>query len=82
MLVPFLVIGILGYISMGEFLETLDLGLFPMRPALAGQTDYLMQCGCCFIMVSVILANICRIIALKVHFFDMINKEITWKRNV
>lgn len=80
MLIPFYIIGVLGYLSFGNAVENID--LFPIRPALPGDSDIYMKIAQCLVIVSVSLANITRVIALKLHVFDMAGKPITWKRNV
>jgi hypothetical protein len=80
MLVPFYIIGVLGYLSFGDAVKNID--LFPIRPALPGDSDIYMKIAQCLVIVSVSLANITRVIALKLHVFDMAGKPITWKRNV
>lgn len=39
-LIPFLIIGIMGYLSLGDLCKTIP--LFPDRPSVPGQTDWLM----------------------------------------
>jgi len=57
-----------------------------MRPSLITNgeldMDYAMKIGRVFVIVTVILANISRIIAIKKHFFYMINRDISFKANI
>lgn len=63
LLVPFVVIGILGYISFGSSVTSLD--LFPARPALLGSSDLMMNIAQVLIIFGVCLGNISRFIAFK-----------------
>lgn len=70
----------MGYLSFGDKVKDID--LFPIRPSLPGDSDIYMKIAQCLVIIAVSLANVTRVIALKCHVFDMMNKEITWKRNV
>lgn len=80
MLIPFFAIGTLGYISLGDAAMNVD--IFPARPALEGSNDIAMTIGQVLVVLSVILANMSRVIAMKCHVFDMMGKEINSKNNI
>jgi len=80
MLLPYFAIGLLGYISFGD--NILGIDLYPLRTPLAGSNDIVMIIGQCLVIASVSIANVSRVITFKCHVFDMLGKNITWKRNV
>lgn len=65
---------------MGETAVFLD--LLPDRVGIIGQSDYLMKIAKACVTVSVCLAYITRVIAMKAQIFLMLGKQITWKANV
>jgi len=77
----FLTVGIVGYISMGDALIDLGIDIFPNRPGL-GDSDLAMTIGKVGVIFVLIISNICRVVAIKKHFFYMIDREITHKANI
>jgi len=76
---PYLSIGILGYLSLGAAGKTLD--LFPNRPAIVGSWDILMKIGKVGLVVTIYVAYLMRVIVVKRQFFDFCRMEITPKKN-
>jgi len=76
---PYLTIGVLGYLSLGAAGKTLD--LFPNRPALDGSWDILMKIGRVGLVVTIYVAYLMRVIVVKRQFFDFCKMEITPKKN-
>jgi len=80
LIIPYIIIGIMGYYSFGDYILNID--LFPARPSLLQYNDILMKIGMVLVIFGVCLGNISRFIALKQLCFEIINKDLTWKRNV
>lgn len=80
MIIPFFAIGTLGYISLGD--AALNVDIFPARTPIVGSNDIAMTIGQVGVVLSVVLANMSRVIAMKCHVFDMMGKKITAKNNM
>lgn len=82
MCIPYICIAVIAYFSFGTLAKHVD--LWPGRPPLTDSTggDFLMKIALGFLICSVTLSLIARIVALKNQVFMMLNKKITWKTNV
>merc|ERR1712048_414936 len=80
LLIPYIVIGVMGYYSFGEYILNID--LFPARPTLLQYNDILMKIGMVLVIFGVCLGNISRFIALKQLLFEIFKSKMTWKKNV
>jgi len=76
---PYISIGVLGYISLGALGTSID--LFPNRLPLNESNDVLMKIGKVGLVITIYVAYLMRIIVIKRQFFDFFNMELTKKRN-
>jgi hypothetical protein len=77
---PYILFGIIGYISVGEM--ALGLDLFPDRAALPGSTDFLMFMVKALLIGVIMIAYLVRFIALKLQVFSMLGKTLTKNYNI
>jgi len=80
MLISYMIIGVMGYVSMGD--NNLSLDLFIDRPALEGSSDILITIIKVLMIGIMMIAYLVRFIALKVQIFNIASKQITKKNNI
>lgn len=80
MFVCYTIIGILGYVSLGDIAMSLD--LYIDRPALEGSADTLITIVKIFTIGIMMIAYLTRFIALKVQIFNIASKQITNRNNL
>jgi len=73
--IPYLLFGIVGYLSLGENVMNFD--LFPDRTPIPNQTDNLMFIIKCLMTAVILIAYLMRFIALKVQLFSLAGRKIT-----
>jgi len=76
---PYLVISVVAYISVGS--KAIDFDLIINRPALAGSQDIMMTVAKVMVSGIVLTGYLGRFIAMKAQFFSTLNKKITVKAN-
>jgi amino acid permease len=77
---PYILFGIIGYISVGDL--ALGLDLFPDRAALPGSPDFLMTMVKALLIGVIMIAYLVRFIALKLQVFSMLGKTLTKNYNI
>jgi len=80
MVIPFLLFGIVGYLSLGNIALSMD--LYPDRIPIAGQSDYLMMTVKVLMTIVILVGYLMRFIALKLQLFSLVGKEITNRYNM
>jgi len=80
MVIPFLLFGIVGYLSLGNIALSMD--LYPDRIPIPGQSDYLMMTVKVLMTIVILVGYLMRFIALKLQLFSLVGKEITNRYNM
>lgn len=78
--VPYMLVAVLGVLSVGTFCQNLD--LFPNRPSLPNDPDVIMLIAKALFIIVLVTSLLMRSIVLKRQFFSFIGKEINWSNNV